>query len=426
MPPSTSTTAAILDAALRTPTPALAWDVTQKLRAAAESAGRVVEMTAHWLFDPESYADVGRCTLQATDESGSLRELTWDAPGRVDRCISLGRFAVRDASPEVVEPGTDIELVRAEWPDPGCGSKHAWWIIGPTRDAIERFFLAVCKWTHEVHGEVLVFSNGHWHKDAELYDAIRSSTLDDLVLAGDLREQIREDFVRFLGARKTYEAYGVPWKRGVLFLGPPGNGKTHCVKAVAALLGIPVLVIRNFASQYTPAEAGMEQAFMRARASAPCLMVLEDLDSLITDQNRSYFLNEMDGFARNAGIITLATTNHPEKLDPAILDRPSRFDMKYTFALPGHGERLIYIARWNARLEPSLRLGEADCEHVAGLTASFSFAYLKELFLSSLMHWMRDQRSGGMRAAMEHVIPLLREQMRNPLPERPRSDARGE
>lgn len=53
------------------------------------------------------------------------------------------------------------------------------------------------------------------------------------------------------------------------------------------------------------------------------LLILEDLDSLLTDQNRSFFLNELDGFAANEGIVTIASTNHPERLDPAISNRPS-------------------------------------------------------------------------------------------------------
>ena len=59
--------------------------------------------------------------------------------------------------------------------------------------------------------------------------------------------------------------------------------------------------------------------------------------------NRSFFLNEMDGFAANGGILTLATSNHPERLDPAIVQRPSRFDRTYRFDLPAQRERAAYM-----------------------------------------------------------------------------------
>ena len=66
--------------------------------------------------------------------------------------------------------------------------------------------------------------------------------------------------------------------------------------------------------------------FERARGLRPCVLVLEDLDSLVNDENRSFFLNQIDGFEQNHGLMILATTNHPDRIDSAIIDRPSRFD----------------------------------------------------------------------------------------------------
>src|SRR5690349_12665 len=82
------------------------------------------------------------------------------------------------------------------------------------------------------------------------------------------------------------------------------------------------------------------EVFKRARMKPPCVIVLEDLDSMIDNKNRSFFLNELDGFHSNTGVVVLATTNHPEKLDSSILDRPSRFDRKYYFQLPAEAELL--------------------------------------------------------------------------------------
>src|SRR5262249_30867102 len=151
----------------------------------------------------------------------------------------------------------------------------------------------------------------------------------------------------------------------------------------------------------------------------PCVLVLEDLDSLVSGQNRTFFLNELDGFAANAGIVTLATCNHPEQLDPAILDRPSRFDRKYHFDLPETPERLAYIALWNAGLQPALRLDDVGMEEIAGLTEGFSFAYLKELYLSSMMRWIHTREEGEMGAVMRAQAAVLREQMSSMNEERP-------
>jgi transitional endoplasmic reticulum ATPase len=74
----------------------------------------------------------------------------------------------------------------------------------------------------------------------------------------------------------------------------------------------------------------------------PACSSLKDLDSLITDKNRSYFLNEVDGLDSNNGILMIGSTNHLDALDRAISERPSRFDRKYHFQLPGEVERAAY------------------------------------------------------------------------------------
>ena len=198
---------------------------------------------------------------------------------------------------------------------------------------------------------------------------------------------------------------GYRGKRGALSLAT-GEGKTHTVKAPDQLGLGPCLYVKGFKSEYATEQENMGAVFARARISTPCLMVLEDLDSMIDDENRSFFLNELDGFEKNTGLVVLATTNYPDRLDPAILNRPSRFDRKYYFNLPAAGERLAYIVAWNnagaeaardgfARNNPEhlqrhaeLRLSEEAIEEVVRLTENFSFAYMKELFLSATMHWI--------------------------------------
>lgn len=72
----------------------------------------------------------------------------------------------------------------------------------------------------------------------------------------------------------------------------------------------------------------MEDVFNQARQVSPSCLILEDLDSLINDRNRSYFLNQLDGLSANHGLFILGTTNHFDRLDPGLSSRPSRFDRK--------------------------------------------------------------------------------------------------
>ena len=175
----------------------------------------------------------------------------------------------------------------------------------------------------------------------------------------------------------------------------------------------PCLYVKNFDSKYDISDDNIHRVFQRARASAPCILVLEDLDSLVNEENRSFFLNELDGFTSNEGIIILATTNHPEQIDPAIINRPSRFDRKYYFKLPAETERIAYIQMWNKQLKEQMRLSDTEIPQIAELTDGFSFAYLKELFVSSMMQWMETGTSRGMGQIMMPQVTVLKQQIGN-------------
>lgn len=112
------------------------------------------------------------------------------------------------------------------------------------------------------------------------------------------------------------------------------------------------------------------------------ILVLEDLDKIVTSHRVSmgYLLNKLDGLDTEEGVIILATTNHPERLDPALLHRPSRFDRIWNFPLPGHSERLGLLAKRAAGAFTTAALEEA-----ARLSNGFSMAYVQETVVSALM-----------------------------------------
>lgn len=82
------------------------------------------------------------------------------------------------------------------------------------------------------------------------------------------------------------------------------------------------------AASWETSQENLATIFNGARNMAPCLLIFEDLDSMIDDDNRSYFLNEVDGMDANDGLLMIATTNHFDRLDPGLSNRPSRFDRK--------------------------------------------------------------------------------------------------
>jgi AAA+ superfamily predicted ATPase len=380
----------------------IAYRVSEYLHAAR--AGEYVLEAADSPFDIEGYAAAGLCELAAQQTPFTEIDAHWRGPEE-----GVGTRLVQSLF-HVVWQGNHLDVLLLQWNE-GMSSSERHWIIGESRALAEAFFAAVCQWATELREEILVFDSGHWHKDEALFHAIKTSTLDNLVLRGQLKQEIHADLQSFFQARDTYAQYGVPWKRGILFVGPPGNGKTHAVKALVNALGQDCLYVKSFRGMHVPDEFCIREVFDRARATTPCILVLEDLDSLVTPQNRSFFLNELDGFAGNTGILTLATTNHPERLDPAILNRPSRFDRKYPFDLPAVEERRVYIHQWNQTLQPALRLSDEGITGIAEATEEFSFAYLKELFLSATMQWIGAAQPGSMDEIMTQQVDVLRDQM---------------
>ncbi len=396
-----------LSTALALPTTAIAYSVSEKL--AGLFPDRAILEGEQAYCDIEKYAHAGLCTLRLKSDVHNQLSASWDAQTGLHK-------SAHNAWYEVEWRGKSLEALILTW-NTGFRDQTFLWILADDDATADAFFSEVSSWNAEVRDEVLVFDGGCWSKSDSLFRAIRTATFENLVLAGSLKQEIRDDLSRFFATKDTYEQHGVPWKRGVLFVGPPGNGKTHAVKALINSLGKPCLYVKSFQAEHGTEHDCIRQVFKKARKAAPCILVLEDLDSLINPGNRSFFLNELDGFAANTGVVALATTNHPEKLDPAILDRPSRFDRKYHFDLPAESERLAYVKLWAGSLGEALRPTEAGLIAVAGQTEGFSFAYLKELFLSAMMRWIASPGESSMDAVLIEQVESLRHQMASAPPD---------
>ncbi|KAJ4417585.1 hypothetical protein N0V82_006058 [Gnomoniopsis sp. IMI 355080] len=223
------------------------------------------------------------------------------------------------------------------------GAQQALFILTPCGDKvvdghhtdIDALLLACGSWTKELHGEIFVFDQARWTKSKDLYKSVDSSSWDDVILHPDMKAKLIEDVQGFFENQELYKSFGIPWKRGVILHGVPGNGKTISIKALI-----------NSLSKREP-----EPIPSLARQMAPCVLIFEDLDSMVTDKVRSYFLNEID------------------------------------FNLPDENERALYCHYWYQKLlnHPVVAFPEDMCHAIAKLTEGFSFAYLKELFITSLL-----------------------------------------
>ena len=368
--------------------------------------GKTILEGRNWYFDLDAFTRAEKCSVIEQKSVFHQVRLEWEGSGQKlkDR--------IQNAWLNVLWKGQLLDVVLLTYTEDRCRWRHHW-IVADERTVAEEFFDAVCAWGYEVRGEILVFNDGYFQKDKQLFESIKTSTFDNLVLPATLKQQIQNDFQQFLDSRDVYEQYKIPWKRGAIFIGPPGNGKTHTLKALINQLEQPCLYVRSFKSDDETEQENIEEVFQRARMTTPSIVVLEDLDSMIDNKNRSFFLNELDGFQSNTGVIVLATTNHPQKLDPSILDRPSRFDRKYYFQLPAEAERLAYIEKWNEELQPELRVSEVGAWRVVRETEGFSFAYLKELFVAAMVQWISSGGNGSMDDVIIAQTELLRSQMKS-------------
>jgi hypothetical protein len=287
---------------------------------------------------------------------------------------------------------------------------HGHWVLASTdsvglQDLIETAMERLAVFT----GRCLRFGEGGWTEAPEMAEEIDRIGWDDLVLDPALLSDLRRNIEAFFAQKETFRRLGFAWRRGVLLVGPPGTGKTMLCKAAAsAHRDLPFLYVRDLRSNHDPIRA----IFERARELAPCILAFEDLDGFLHDGNRTTFLNEMDGFKNNDGLLVIASSNHPHKIDEALLKRPSRFDRVYHVGLPALAERAEYGLRTLAKLSLPESLDiPALAALVAERTEGFTPAFLKEAYLSALLEIVHKGQEGdgpAFERAVLDQVELLR------------------
>lgn len=206
---------------------------------------------------------------------------------------------------------------------------------------------------------------------------------DSVVLDPSITRLLRSDFETFLQRREWFKENDMPFRRGYLLHGPPGNGKTSVVRVMASHPGISIAAI-NWGDADAD-DAALSSLFTWAVEHGPTIIVMEDLDRHFSSESGhrpkhrislAHFLNCLDGIATSDGVIVVATANNPHALDPAILSRPGRFDRVVEFKPPSEALRAEYI-----RGKIRGAVSEEETFAMARRSAGFSFAQLREAYI---------------------------------------------
>ncbi len=210
-------------------------------------------------------------------------------------------------------------------------------------------------------------------------------TFADVAGEDEAKEELAE-VVYFLRDMEKYSAVGAKIPKGILLVGPPGTGKTLLAKAVAGEAKVPFFSISgsDFVEMFVGVGASrVRDLFNQAKKNAPCIVFIDEIDAVgrqrgaglggghdEREQTLNQLLVEMDGFGANEGIITLAATNRPDILDPALL-RPGRFDRRVTVGRPDLAGRIaiLKVHAKNKPLEDNVSL-ETIAKKVPGFTGA--------------------------------------------------------
>jgi transitional endoplasmic reticulum ATPase len=127
------------------------------------------------------------------------------------------------------------------------------YLVSSTGNSANALMLAAGYYNTSLHGEIWVFDQGYWQKDAGLWESIQSSSWDNVILDEGMKKAMISDVNRFYDGRDTYKRLKVPWKRGIIYYGPPGNGKTISIKATMKMLydrkdPVPTLYVKTLTS----------------------------------------------------------------------------------------------------------------------------------------------------------------------------------
>lgn len=255
----------------------------------------------------------------------------------------------------------------------------------------------------QTRGAQDIFSFGR--SKAKLFAKGRQNVSFKDVAGVDEAKKELEEIVDFLKHPAKYRAIGARTPKGVLLFGPAGVGKTLLARAVAGEANVPFFSMAG--SEFMEMLVGVgasrvRDLFANAKASAPSIIFIDEIDAIGRQRGRSGFVGghdereqtlnqilvEMDGFTPNDNVIVMAATNRGDLLDPALL-RPGRFDRRITLDMPDKEGRkdILGIHARGKKFAKNI-----DWDRVADRTVGFSGADLENMLNEAAIKAAREDK----------------------------------
>jgi transitional endoplasmic reticulum ATPase len=349
-------------------------------------------------------------------------------PGRFDREIEIGvpnsqaRLQILKIHTRAMPLASDVDLKEI--------AEHSHGFVGADLEALAqevgmialRGFLAACPLESDASASAELASLQVTREDflAGLKEVEPSATREFFIeksssafasLAGlDEIKRLLDAVIEHSHMRpEIYEQVGLTPPRGILLVGPSGTGKTAMARALSGEKQLPVIAIDGpqlYSKWLGESERALREVFKKARRAAPCILFFDTIDALapkfggdqfgsdISQRILSQLLREIDNLRDVKGVVLLAATNRPERIEPALL-RSGRFDYMLPFTKPDVADRAA-IMRLCCHQVPVA--SDVDFDNFAQQMEGFTGADIESLCKKATLSAIVDFQNGVRKA----------------------------